>query len=263
MRRSRPLAGVTSLVLAAGLGCADGGARALEQRRVALGREVAGLKKLAAGLERGPFVASDDVIVAIDDTLVRDLIAAQLPFETDVERFHVRLTGTEVRFYGSPVVQLRGEARLRERPAIAGTLSILGAIEDITIDGRSGILRARIAVDELAIDKAAGLEAWLSAGTLDDLAITLRSGLVALLPPIEIPVSVRQRLELPAVTTGPVLIQASVMPLRAAVTRVVAGRGKLWIGVRVQPGDVVRPVDAPARAGASGVGDPEPEASGP
>ena len=52
------------------------------------------------------------------------------------------------------------------------------------------------------------------------------------------------------------------MPLRATVSRVVAGRGKLWIGVRVQPGDVVRPGAAPLRAGASGVGVPEPEASG-
>ena len=253
-------------MLAAALGCADRGVREreLEQRKLALGREVAGLRQLAAGLERGePVAAPDDVIVAIDETLMHDLIAAQLPFETDIERFHVRLTGAEVRFYGSPVVQLHGEARLREKPAIAGTLSVLGAIEDITIDGTSGILRARIDVDEIAIEKAAGLEAWLSAGALDDLAITLRSGLVALLPPLEIPVSVRQRLELPAVTTGPILIQAATMPLRAAVTRVVAGRGKLWIGLRVQPGDVVRTVDARPRAGASGVGDPAPEAGGP
>jgi hypothetical protein len=257
---------VIPAVLAAALGCADRGAREreLEQRRVALGREVAGLRQLAAGLERGePFVAPDDVIVAIDETLVRDLIAAQLPFETDVERFHVRLTAAEVRFYGSPVVHLHGEARLRKSLVIAGTLSVLGAIENITIDGTSGILRARIAVDEISIQKAAGLEAWLSAGALDQLAITLRSGLVTLLPPLEIPVSVRQRLELPAVTTGPVLIQATAMPLRAAVTRVVAGRGKLWIGVRVQPGDVVRPAPAPSPAGASGVGGPAPEASGP
>ncbi len=256
---------VMPAVLAAAWGCADRGARErdLEQRKVALGREVAGLRQLAAGLERAePFVAPDDVIVAIDETLVRDLIAAQLPFETEVERFHVRLTGAEVRFHGSPVVHLHGEARLREGPAIAGTLSVLGAIEDITIDGTSGILRAKIAVDEISIEKAAGLEAWLSAGALDELAIRLRSGLVALLPPLEIPVSVRQRLELPAVTTGPVLIQAAAMPLRAAVTRVVAGRGTLWIGVRVQPGDVVPAGDAPPRAGVSGIGAPEPEVSG-
>jgi len=264
-RRSGLLMSVLpAAVLAAGLGCDDRDARKLEQRKLALDREVAGLRALAAGLERGePVIAPEDVAVAIDDTLVRDLITAQLPFEADVERFHVRLTGAEVQFHGSAAVQLRGEARLRERPAVTGTLSAYGAIEEIAIDSKSGMLRAKIAVDEIVIEKAAGLEAWLSARALDQLALALeiRSRLVALLPPLEIPVYVQQRFELPAVTTGPVRIRGVVLPLRATVTRVVAGRGKLWIGVRVAPGQLVRIGDAASsRAEASSLGSPGREA---
>jgi hypothetical protein len=171
---------------------------------------------------------------------VRDLIAAQLPFETDVDRFRVRLTSVEVRFHGSPVVELGGTARLRDRPEIEGTVSALGAIEDITIDASSGMLQARIAVDEIAIEQAAGFEAWLSENGLDELALSIRSQLVSLLPPLAIPVRVQQRLQLPAVTTGPIRTHGVAMSLRAMVSRVVAGRGTLWIGVRVQPGEVVR-----------------------
>ncbi len=263
MRRPGGLAGLVLALLAVALGCADRGARELGQRRAVLGREVAGLRQLAAQLEREePVVAPEDVAVAIDDSLVRELIAAQLPFETDVDRFRVRLTGVEVRFHGSAVVELRGQARLRDRPEIESSLSALGAIEDITIDATTGMLRARIAVDEITIQQAAGFEAWLSERGLDEIALTIRSQLVSLLPPLEIPVQVQQRLELPAVTTGPLRIRGATLPLRATVRRVVAGRGKLWIGVHIQPGEVGRLDDVPTPSPASSVGEPKPEANG-
>jgi hypothetical protein len=233
--------GLLAAAFLAAPGCADRGARELGRHRRVLAREVAGLRQLAAQIERGdPVVAPDDVAVAMDEGLVRDLIAAQLPFETDIERLRVRLTEVEVSFHGSAVVGLRGQAWLREQPAIEGTLSALGALDDISIDDSTGTLRARIAVDEITIEQAAGLESWLSERGLDELALTVRSQLVPLLPSLEIPVRVQQRLELPAVTTGPFRTHGAVMPLRVTVSRVVAGRGTLWIGVQVEPGAVSR-----------------------
>ena len=58
----------------------------------------------------------DDVAISIDDTLLRDLVAAQLPFEMDVDRFHLSLTEAEAQFRGSPVVRLRGALNSRRGP---------------------------------------------------------------------------------------------------------------------------------------------------
>jgi len=35
------------------------------------------------------------------------------------------------------------------------------------------------------------------------------------------------------------------MPIRVAVSQVVAGQGQLWISVRFQPGDLVKTAEAP------------------
>lgn len=239
MSRPTPLAAALAALLMAAPGCADRGARELGRRRTALRHEVAGLRLLAAQLERGePVLPPDEIAVAIDAAVVRELIAAELPFETDVDRFHVRLTTVELSFHGSPVVVLGGAAWLRDRPELAGTLSATGAIDDITIDAGSGMLRARLAVDEITIEQTAGLAAWLSERGLDELALTSRSQLGPLLPPLEIPVRVQQQVALPALTSGPLRTHGAVMSLRATVSRVVAGRGTLWIGVRISPGEI-------------------------
>ncbi len=222
-------------------GCAADRNRELVVRKTLLAHEVAGLRHLTELLDRGGTVVPDsDIAVVIEGTLVRELIAAQLPFEADVERFHVRLMKADVQFHGSAVVALRGDARLRRTPAVQGTLSVLGALDEIAVDRVSGVLRAKITIDEIRIEKAGGLESVLSGRALERLAGSLRTQLAALLPTLEIPVRVQQRLDLPAVTTGPFRIAAASLPLEVDVTRVVAGRGRLWIGVRLHPGRVAK-----------------------
>ncbi len=217
------------------------GAGHLRARKVALQREVEGLREAAAALEQGqPLLPPDDVAVAVDEGLVRDLIAAQLPFEADVERFHARLDAAEVRFRGSPLVQLRGSVSLRENPGVSGRLTALGALEDVAVDPASGRLRAHLALDHLTIEQAAGLEGLVSGSTLDELARTLRLQIAPRLPAIEVPVRVQQLLELPAVSEGPVRLEAASLPLQVGISRVLAGQGRLWIGVHVRPGDVVK-----------------------
>jgi hypothetical protein len=219
----------------------DGEGRAeLRVRRAVLQREVEGLREMAAASRNGLAIPPDDVAIAIEDTLVRDLIAAQLPFDTDVERFHVSLKEVVVQFRGRPLVGLRGSGFVRERPTVAAALDVHGALEDIRVDPSNGTLRAKIAVDEITIEKAGGLESLLSGATLRQLAHTLRLRLESQLPPIEIPVKVQQSVVLPAISSGPVRIEGAAMPLEVGVSRVFAGRGRLWIAVSVRPGDLVR-----------------------
>ena len=224
----------------------------LRAQKVVLKREVDGLREAVARLEKGePILPIDDVAIAIDDTLVRDLIAAQLPFEMDVDRFHVSLTEAEAQFRGSPVVRLRGALNVKKRPSLAAAVNVIGALEGIAVDPASGTLRARIAVDHIGIEKAAGIEQLLSGATMDEVARTVRLRIKDLLPPIQIPVKVQQSIDLPAVTTGPVRIDGARMPLQVAVSQVLAGQGRLWIAVHFQPGDLVKTADAPEAGDAS------------
>ena len=224
----------------------------LRAQKVVLKREVDGLREAVARLEKGePILPIDDVAIAIDDTLVRDLIAAQLPFQMDVDRFHVSLTEAEAQFRGSPVVRLRGALNVKKRPSLAAAVNVIGALEGIAVDPASGTLRARIAVDHIGIEKAAGIEQLLSGATMDEVARTVRLRIKDLLPPIQIPVKVQQSIDFPAVTTGPVRNDGATMPLQVAVSQVLAGRGLLWISVHFQPGDLVKTADAPEAGDAS------------
>jgi hypothetical protein len=224
----------------------------LRAQKVVLKREVDGLRESVARLEKGqPILPLDDVVVAIDDTLLRDLITAQLPFEMDVDRFHLSLTEAQVQFRGSPVVRLRGVLNSKKRPNLAAAVSVIGALEDIQVEPSSSTLRARIAVDHIGIEKAAGIEQMLSGSTMDEVARLVRLQIKDRLPPIQIPVKVQQNIDLPAVTTGPVRIHGARMPLQAAVSQVLAGQGQLWIAVHFQPGDLVKTADAPEVGDAS------------
>ena len=241
----RALVPVLALVLPACGGRFEGGGD-LRAQKVVLKREVEGLRESVARLEKGePILPFEDLAVAIDDTLLRDLISAQLPFEMDVDRFHVSLTEVEAQFRGSPIVRLRGVLSSRERPELVAAVTVIGALVGIEVEASSSTLRANIAVDHIGIEKAAGLEQLLSGSTMDEAARLVRLQLTDRLPPVQIPVKVQQSIDLPAVTSGPVRIDGARMPLQASVSRVLAGQGRLWVAVHFQPGDLVKTKDAP------------------
>ena len=237
-----------SLVLA---GCDRGydGGGDLRGQRVVIEREVEGLRAMVQRLERGePMLPPNDVGVGVDEALVRDLIVAQLPFDTDVERFHVQLTGADVQFRGSPTVQLQGRLQVREQPDLTAAVTLFGALEQVRIDRASSTLEATVAADHLTIAEATGFAQYLSGATIDEVARLVRLEIGAKLPTIRIPVKVQQAIAFPAVTDGPVRIDGARMPLDVVVSQVVAARGRLWVSVSVAPG-AFAPLDTPPAAG--------------
>jgi hypothetical protein len=68
----------------------------------------------------------------------------------------------------------------------------------------------------------------------------LRKELAGRLPAMTIPVRVQQRIDLPALSTGPVRIDAASMRLAVEVSQVLAVGGTLWVAVHVQAGDFVK-----------------------
>jgi hypothetical protein len=218
----------------------------LRARKVVLKREVDGLREMADRLQRGePMLPKDDVAISIAGALVRDLLTAQLPFETDVDRFHLKLSEADVLFRGSPVVKLRGTLVLREKPEYVAEIAAIGALEGIEVEPKTGKLEAAIAIDHVSIEQAAGLEKLLSRATLDEGARTIRLQIRDALPKLEIPVKLQQSVDLPAVTSGPVRIDGASMPIQVAVSAVVVTRDVLWIAVHFAPGDLVKTEEAP------------------
>ena len=229
-------------------GCGRGyeGGGELRARKKVLDREVAGLRDAVGRLERHePLLPETDLAVAIDDTLLQEVIAAQLPFENEIGDYRLTLEQAEVHFRGAPTVRLHGRLERRGRLGLEAVVDVIGALDDISVDSARGALAAKIVVDHIGIEKAAGAEAVFSGSTLDEVARMIRLQLADKLPPIQIPVKIQQSLELPAVTNGPVRIEGARMPIAANVTRVFAGQGRLWVAIHFQPGELVKTGDAP------------------
>jgi hypothetical protein len=227
--------------VALGLGACGGGGQEeaeLHARLSVLEREVEGLRAVTQRLEGGKAaLPEEDVIVALEESLVRDLLEAQLPFEAEVDDYRVWLEHAEVRFQGSPGITLLGGIALRDRPRVTGEVRVIGALENIRVDPASGILQAGIAIDHLDLVQVAGVEGLLSDGMRNALAQTIRHQLDGRLPGVTIPVKLEQDIVLPSVTDGPVRIQGARMPLEVGVSQVLAGQGRLWVAVHVEPGE--------------------------
>jgi hypothetical protein len=244
-RRATLLLAAAAVAGACGRSEFEGGGE-LRARKVVVKREVDGLRAMADRLQRGePMLPKDDVAISIAGALVRDLLTAQLPFETDVDRFHLKLSEADVAFRGSPVVKLRGTLVLKEKPEYVAEITAIGALEGIEVEPKTGKLEAAIAIDHVSIEQAAGLEKVLSRSALDEVARTIRLQIRNALPKVEIPVKLQQSVDLPAVTSGPVRIDGASMPIQVAVSAVVATRDILWISVHFAPGDLVKTQDAP------------------
>ena len=220
------------------LGCsAPRGTGDTRAKRVALEREVLGLRSAVGRLERGESILpEDDIVVGIEEGFVRDLIRAQLPIEAPLDEFLLSLDEAEVEFRHTPRVRLRGRIAMANHPEVAGQLRVLGGIAELTIDPASGSLRATITADHVDIEKAAGLEALLSEATRDEASRAIRHRIQQQLPRLVIPVRIEEGLEFPAVTRGPVRLAATSMPLAVAVSAVYTGPGQMWVALRIQPG---------------------------
>ena len=246
MRGSVWTAAVVSSLLVAGCSRGYEGGGELRAQKKVLEREVEGLRGAVARLERNqPILPAGDLAVAIDETLLQSVIAAQLPFESKVKDFQLTLDEAQLAFRGAPTVRLRGRLKREAKLDLEAAVTVVGALDEITVDPARGALAARIVVDHIGIEKAAGVERLFSGETLDEVARMIRLQLADQLPPIQIPVMVQQSIELPAVTNGPVRIDGARMPIAVNVSQVLAGQGRLWVAIHFEPGELVKTKDAP------------------
>ena len=246
------------LLLAGSCGC-----RLLHHHETAASAEAAvldrrrqGLAALTAAARRGPLLPFDKVLVVADERLVRDVVAASLPFEQVVgDRYRVRVTRAEVHFEdGFGLVRLDGDASFADRPAdeARADLTVYGELDVVGLDPRSGVLRGQvkvIAVDARKVD-VMGVRAAVVEHLVEDLGREKLEAFSALASRIEIPVRLEQEVALPAVGPGEVRIDAATIPLKVAVADVKAFRGKLWVSVDVSVAATPPAVPSPAGSAA-------------
>ena len=234
--------GLLCLLGVGAAGCGRGESMGEEHAKLALlQREVTGLRASVAKLERGEAVLPEDaVVIAIGEAVVKQFMAAQLPFVIEVESFRIELKDATANFTGSPAVSLQGAIVHKDHPDYVGEVRAIGALDSITVDSSSGTLRARVTIDHVDLLQMGGLEKVLGGGTLDELARRVRMQLAGKVPEVQIPVKIEQSIDLPSITDGPVKIRGASMPLAVAVADVFAGQGNLWIALRVTPGELVK-----------------------
>ena len=256
MRKSSLLGGgglVLAVALLAACGAESESQGQLHATKVVLERQVEGLRTLVARMGDGASVVSpDDVVVAIDQELVRDLILAQLPLEVAAGLYKVWLDEVEVTFEGSLLVTLRGGIALRMLPFLSGSVRLFGTLQDIRVDEASGTLRTSVAIDHLDLVRLAGLEQLISQGRRDELARRIRLQLDGRIPEISLPVEVSRSVDLPALSDGPIRIQGARLPLEVAVSEVLTGPGQLWVAIRVEPGEIEKIDESRAAEGEPG-----------
>jgi hypothetical protein len=229
-------------------GCVkDRGEAELHARLSGLEREAAGLRASLAKVERGePILPEDAVVVAVSESVVKQFVDAQLPFEAGAENFKVRLQRGEAVFRGSPAVRLSGAIWHPEHPDRVGEVSAIGALEEIRVDAETNTLRARLKLDHVDLVQMGGLERLIRDGSLNELARAVRKQLEPNLPEVQIPVNIERAVHLPDVDDGPVRVRGATMPLEVTVADVFTGQGVLWVAIRVVPGVLTR--DGPAAA---------------
>lgn len=234
---------------------------ALQSRAVVLQREVDGLRAVVSRLERHePVLPPGDVAISIDEALVRGVVSAQLPLTFEVSGNRVHLDAADVSFRGHAMVRLRGTVAGQGWLGLEAQVEAIGALDRLEIDPDTSTLSARIALDHLTIEKASGLERFVSGTSLDEIASLVRAGVAERLPRVQIPVRVQKTIDLPAVTRGAVRIDAASLPLAVWVSQVTPVRGRLWIALHLEPGEARAAEDGSADGSADGTpsaGDPK------
>lgn len=195
-----------------------------------LARQNQELVKLASAAEKGTLLDFKGILVVVDQLLVQDLLRAATPLEADVGGgFHVRIDSADVAFGdGVALVRMAGTASVGGA-AVSSRVTVLGAIDIVELEPVSGVLQCHVGILGVDAQDAALLGHGDPVGRLSE--ALARGGLGLLLGSLEIPISIEDRLSIPAVQSKRLQIAADSLPLTVAVQQVKVFGGRLWVFV--------------------------------
>jgi hypothetical protein len=202
----------------------------LSAQETVLTRQNQELVKLAAAAENGTLLDFKGVLIVVNEVLVRDLLRAVTPLEADVGNgFHVRIESADSAFGdGVALVRLTGTASLGGT-SVGSQVTVFGAIDVVKLEPASGVLQCGLSILSVEASDAKALGRNDPVGRLTE--ALAHGGLSLLVGALEIPVSVEDRLSIPAVESKRMHIAAENLPLTVAVQQVKVFGGRLWIFV--------------------------------
>lgn len=183
-----------------------------------------------------------EVLVSLSDTLLRSLINAAFPFDINIRnRLTVRVSSASVTFRSNVArVDLVGLVSRAAFPRVTAKVKLRGALDGFAVDS-THTLRARMSIDQVALDQATG-----SPAAFDPLVIEVLQNIVerslpeltSALPSVTVPVRLAQDMSLPGFgPEGALSIEPSAAPMKVQASRVIAFQNRLWIILRVDLGD--------------------------
>lgn len=204
----------------------------LPAREALLLRQTIGLTKLVEDAEKGTLLNFQGVLIAVDQVLVQDLLGAVVPVQADVgSGFNVVINAADAAFGdGVALVRLTGRATVAGA-SVGSEVTVFGSIDVVRLDPVSGILQCNVSIVGVEAENAAALGRGDPVGRLTE-ALT-HGGIALLLGDLEIPVSVQDRLSIPAVESKRLQIPAEDLPIRAVAQQIKVFAGRLWVFVDV------------------------------
>lgn len=229
-------------LLLAALAAACGGGDGVSAERRLLQREAASLEELLAIPADSPLVARGDVLVAIRSELFEAVLAEALPQSGPVgDRFRLTLEAADVEVRsGVARVEMEGRAALQADPDVFAEVAVVGLLDVVALDPRAGVLRVR--VDVLGIDTRRVAVRGLSPPAeqlVEALARRRSEEYDELLDDLAVPLSLRERVELPAVEGDVLSAEGGRIPLGVTLRDVRALADRVWLSIDVELGTPV------------------------
>ena len=242
MTRARSCLVPLFVVLLSSGGCAwlDGGTVA---DRALLTRQVEQLRQLVHSAEQGPLFGPDQLVLVVDQRLIRTILAATLPWEIVVrERFRVRVHALECRFEDDlPLLRLDshvaalgelGEQHFAE-------LRLFAELTLTELDPQAGVVRGRLALIAFEVQRLQPVDDNAMAMRLvEELGRLKLEAFLALARSFDLPLRLERQLRFPRVGAegSPVSLPAGRVTLAAETSRVRALGGRLWLALDATPG---------------------------
>lgn len=202
----------------------------LSAQQALLSRQHAELIKLTTAAERGTLLDFKGMLVVVDQTLVQDLLRAVTPLEADVGGgFRVRVESADAAFGdGVALVNLKGTA-MAGGSSVGSPVTVFGAIDVVRLDPASGVLQCGVSIVSVEAQDAKALGRNDPVGRLTE-ALT-KGGLALVLGPLEIPITLENRVSIPPLKSKHLNIAGEDLPLTLSVQQVKVFEGRLWIFV--------------------------------
>jgi hypothetical protein len=191
------------------------------------------LKELIVKAERGELVTKDRLAIGVSEDSVKSLIDASLPQEQQLgQRVRVRLESAQAYFRGNNAGLIFQASAHGKMTGATARLELGGRLQDFRID--AGVLRAEVELVHFKVIQAPGGD--LASDVLERLAKDNADALKRLIPPLELPVSLKQSIEIAGLEEGVVTTRSGVLPLEIAVAETLPLNQRLWILLDVKAG---------------------------